>query len=61
MKMTILELVDECISELGTVRTSIDEQETVALPVRRTRDKLIALKKFFEEQNKTPPTEENKE
>lgn len=59
--MTIIELVDECITELGAVRFSVDELETVGLPVRRAKDKLVVLKKFFEEQSKTPPTKEDKE
>lgn len=59
--MTIIELVDECITELGAVRFSVDELETVGLPVRRAKDKLVVLKKFFEEKSKTPPTKEDKE
>ena len=59
--MTIIELVDECITELGAVRFSMDELETVGLPVRRAKDKLVVLKKFFEEKSKTPPTKEDKE
>ena len=59
--MTVMELLNECITELGSVRASVDEQETVAIPVRQVKNKLTALKKYFEEQEKKESEEENEE
>lgn len=57
--MTILDLVNECIETLGKVTISVDELETVGMPVRHVKNNLIALKKFFEEQQnkQEKPTE----
>lgn len=57
--MTIIELINECITTLSSVRTSVDDLETIAIPIRQTKDKLVVLKKFLEEQNKL--AEKNKE
>lgn len=57
--MTIIELINECITTLSSVRPSVDDLQTIAIPVRQTKDKLVVLKKYLEEQNK--PAEEDKE
>lgn len=57
--MTIIELINECITTLSSVRTSVDDLETIAIPIRQTKDKLVVLKKYLEEQNKL--AEKNKE
>lgn len=59
--MTIIELVDECIAELGDIRFSVDEQESVAVPVRKVRDKQAALKNYFEQQAKKQEAEHHEE
>lgn len=50
--MTIIEILNESILDLGNVRSSVDEQEDVGLPVRKVRDRLVMLKNFFEEQER---------
>lgn len=59
--MTVMELLNECITELGGIRPSVDEQETVTIPVYQVKNKLTALKKYFEEQEKKESKEENEE
>lgn len=59
--MTVMELLNECITELGSVRPSVDEFETVAIPIYQVKNKLMAMKKYFEEQEKKESEEENEE
>lgn len=48
--MTVMELLNECITELGGIRPSVDEQETIALPVHQVKNKQTALKNHLEQQ-----------
>lgn len=59
--MTVMELLNECIVSLGEIRPSVDELEIIALPIRQVKDKLIAIKNCFEDQEKKKHEDEQKE
>lgn len=50
--MTIVELISECIAQLGSIQCSIDEQEAIGLPIHRVKHNLAVLKEALEKQTK---------
>ena len=59
--MTILEILNESIADLGKIRSSVDEQEDIGIPVRKVKDRLVVLKNFFEEQEQKQKQQEEQE
>ena len=59
--MTILQLLEECAKELGTVKPSIEEFDTVIVPVENVRQKLLSAFHQLSAQNDQRKQEEEEE
>lgn len=58
--VTVKELVENSIRTLGGVRPRVDDWESVGVPVKIVLDNLIALNKFFDEQEQKMKEKEEK-
>ena len=58
--MTIMQLIESCIATLGKVKPSIEDIESVGIPVKQVRDQQIALHEFLKNKEQEAAEKEQK-